>query len=154
MMRDSVTAIFWVVVGGVISIWSATYPFGDWNAPGPAFLPLATGLILIVLGIFLFIHDRGRKQEGPPGTSKPLLPRGKTLLRVVISLGIIVLSALLFKILGFVLTVFLMLLFLKETIQAEKVKAALFYALVSTLGGVIVFQVLLKIRFPKGPFSF
>ena len=154
MKRDYVTAIFWVIFGTVIFIWSATFPFGERKAPGPAFLPLACGLLLIVLGSILLIQIWVTRKRVLPGSSRPFLPRGRPLLRVLVTLGIIGLSTLFLEALGFVATAFLMLLFLKETIQTEKVKAALFYAFVSTLGSVIVFQLLLKIRFPKGPFGF
>lgn len=154
MRRDLVAAIFWILLGVVISIWSSTFPFGDWKAPGPAFLPLATGLILILLGGILLIQNRVTKKGRPRDSSKTLLPRGKALAKVAATLGIIVLSTLSLEALGFIVTTFLMLLLLKETIQAEKVKTALFYAFVSTLGCVIVFQILLKVRFPKGPFGF
>ena len=154
MNRDSVAAVVWIFIGIVISIWSKTFPFGDRKAPGPAFLPLACGLILILLGSILLFQRKGIKKEGSPKPLLPLLPRGKSLWRVVITLGTIILSAIFLKTLGFILTVFLMLFCLTKTIRAEKVKAALFYAFVSTLGCVIVFQILLKVRFPKGFFGF
>jgi putative tricarboxylic transport membrane protein len=154
--RDVVTPICWVILGFIISIWSATFPFGSLESPGPAFFPLAAGLILIFLGSILFFQARARKQdEGKPMESfVPLIPRGAAFKRVAWSLGGMFLSAVLLEFLGFVLTFFCLIIFLIRAIQPEKWRADILYTLAFTLGAYLLFQVLLKTTLPTGILGF
>ena len=102
--RDAVTAIFWIILGLTISIWSATFPFGSWEAPGPAIFPLACGLILIFLGRYPVLPSRKQNEERPTETFVPLIPHGAAFIRVALSLGGMLLSAVFLELLGFVLT--------------------------------------------------
>ena len=150
---DAVIAIFWIILGLTISIWSATFPFGSWESIGPAFLPMACGLILILLGGILLVQ--AQKQKGRP--ARPLvslIPRGVAFTRVALSLGGMFLSAVIFDLLGFVLTLFLLILFLMQAIQPLKWRTVIFYALVFTLGSYVLFQFLLRTTLPHGFLGF
>lgn len=152
--RDRVMAIFWILLGITVSIWSATFPFGGWEAPGPAFLPFTLGFILILLGNILFFQTIARKGKGSTEIFHSLIPKGAAFTRVVMALGGMLLSVVFLEYLGFILTTFFLILFLMRTIQPQKWRVVLFYALVSTFGSVIIFKVLLKTPLPRGPFGF
>ena len=146
--------IFWILLGLTISIWSATFPFGGLKAPGPAFLPLACGLVLIFLGLILLLEVRVGKTDSPVKPSERLFPQGAAGMRVALTLGVMLLSAILLVPLGFVLTVFFLILFLMRAIQPQKWSVAVFYAFVSAGGALIVFKVLLKAQLPGGFLGF
>ena len=151
--RDIVIAFLWIILGLTISIWSSTFPLGSWEFIGPAFLPMACGLILILLGCLLFLQ--ARKQRGDP--AKPLvslIPQGASFTRVALSLGGLFLSAGIFDLFGFVLTIFLLILFLIQAIQPIKWRTAISYALVFTLGSYLLFQFILKTSLPRGFLGF
>ncbi len=152
--RDAVTAIFWILLGLTISIWSATFPFGSLKAPGPAFLPLTLGLILILLGSILFLQTITPKEGSPKGTFVSLIPERAAFIRVAFSLGGMLLSAIFLEFLGFILTVFCLILFLMRAIEPQKWRVAIFYALVSALSSFIVFQVIFKTSLPRGFLGF
>lgn len=152
--QDAVTAIFWVILGSVISVWSATFPFGTKEALGPAILPFGSGLILISLGSILFFESRKQNEVKTTETFVPLIPRGAAFTRTALSLGSMFLSAVLLESLGFVLTVFCLILFLMRAIHPQKWRVSIFYSLVFTLGSYIVFQVLLKTTLPRGFIGF
>jgi hypothetical protein len=152
--RDHVMGIFWILLGLTISIWSATFPFGGLKAPGPAFLPLACGLILIFLGLILLFKVRVGKIDSSVKPSERLFPQGAEGMRVALTLGGMVLSAILLVPLGFVLTVFFLILFLMRAIQPQKWSVSVFYAFVSAGGALIVFKILLKAQLPGGFLGF
>ncbi|MEI9477778.1 MAG: tripartite tricarboxylate transporter TctB family protein [Deltaproteobacteria bacterium] len=148
--RDSVMAIFWILLGLTISIWSATFPFGGLKDPGPAFLPLGCGLILILLGSIMVFQVRTRNADLSTKPFERLLPQGAAGMRVAFTMGSMLLSTILLTPLGFVLTVFFLILFLMRTIHPQKWRVAIFYAFVSAVGSFIVFKVLLKTQLPGG----
>ena len=152
--RETGAAIFWILLGVTAFVWSATFPFGSWKAPGPGFLPLILGLILILLGGALFFQTIIRKDEGDEVRPVPLLPGGAALRRVGLTLAILILSVALLEHLGFILTAFFLVLLTVQAIQPRKWRFALFYALVSALSSSLLFQVLLKTQLPRGPLGF
>jgi len=150
---DSIMAIFWIALGFTISIWSATFPFGRWESIGPAIIPLACGLVLISLGIILLLQTCNRKEK-PAKYHVSIIPQGAAFKRVVLSLGGLLLSAVIFDLLGFILTLFLLILFLMRAIQPLAWRVVIFYALVFTLGSYLFFKVLLRVTLPQGFLGF
>jgi len=147
-------AVFWILLGLTISIWSATFPLGGLRDPGPALLPLACGLILILLGVILLVQVRRGKTDSPQRPSGRLFPEGAAGRRVAFTLGGMLFSAVLFVPLGFALTVFLLILFLMRTIQPQRWKVTILYAFLSAAGSFVVFKVLLKSQLPSGLLGF
>jgi len=147
-------AIFWILLGLTISIWSTTFPFGGWEAPGPGILPLIVGLILILLGSVLFFQTRTQKGEGAMRNFVRPFPERTILLRVALTLGALLLSAAFLEILGFILTVFLLIFSLAHIIQPQKWKVSLSFALVCTIASFMLFKVLLRSQLPRGFLGF
>ncbi len=152
--RDEITALCWIIIGLIISIWSSTFPFGRWDQIGPAILPFASGLILILLGTILFLQARKREKEKKVENIIPLILRGKPLKRVIWSAGGMFLSALLFQFVGYLLTTFLLSISLIRINEPQNWRKDLFYSFVFTLGSYILFKVLLKTSLPIGLLGF
>ena len=152
--RDKVTAICWMILGLIISIWSSGFPFGRWDAPGPAVLPFTCGLILILLGSILFFQVRKKNEERACETITPLIPHGAALTRVVLSIGGMLFSAVLFQFLGYIITQFFLVLLLIRANEPERWRADIFYTFVFTFGSYMLFQVLLKTPLPTGLLGF
>jgi hypothetical protein len=148
--RDRLMAMFWILLGVTISIWSATFPFGNWTVPGPALFPLACGLIFIVLGIIMFFQAKIKKEEVPARPFEPLVLQWP----VVITFGGMFLSTMILETLGFALSMFLMILLLMRTIEPKKWKTAVIYSLTTALGSLIFFKFFLKISLPSGFLGF
>lgn len=151
--RNVVTAICWIILGSVITLWSGTFPFGSRQALGPAILPFACGIMLIFLGSVVFFQARKQNENGSI-TAPPLFPRGVAFKRVALSLLVIFVSAVVLDHLGFVSTLFCMTLLLLRTIEPMKWRFDLFYTLVFTIGSYILFQVLLTLSLPRGFLGF
>ncbi len=152
--RDAVMAVLFVLLGLTITLWSATFPFGNWEDPGPGFVPFALGLVVILLGGILFFQAITRKERGSQSPSQPLIPKRAAFIRVASTLGGMLLSAAVFLHLGFILTTFFLILFMMRSIQPLKWRVTLFYGLISAFGSFVLFQLLLKTPLPRGPFGF
>jgi len=151
--RELTAAACWVIIGVAVTVWSATFPFGTWESVGPGVLPFGCGLILILLGGVLFFQI-WKRAGGAMKVFPPLIPEGPALRRVAMSVGGMLLAAVLFGLLGFVLTVFCLTLFLLRGIEQKKWGGDLFYALALTFGCYMVFQILFKTTLPKGFLGF
>ena len=152
--RDAITAFCWIFLGLIIAIWSATFSFGEWKAPGPGFLPFALGLILALLGTILFFQSIRRSKRAEPALYVRLIPQGDSFKRVALTIAGMFLAALLLDMLGFILTVFLLLLFLTRTIEPPQWSFTLIYSLAAAFGSYVLFQVLFKTPLPRGFLGF
>ena len=147
--RECTVALCWVIIGLVVSIWSWTFPFGTWEAVGPAVLPFGCGLILILLGSIFFFQVWKQNGGEVKEALAPLIPRGAAFRRVAISVGGMLLSGALIGFLGFLLTVFSLTLFLLRGVQPKRWGGDAFYALVFTGGCYVLFQSYSKQHFPR-----
>ena len=152
--RDSIMGGVWVLLGIIIAVWSATFPFGGLKAPGPALLPLGTGLVLILLGLILLIQTRAKKDSSSGDSPARLFPRGAPGRRVALTLAVMLASAILLQPVGFALTAFFLMLFLMRAIGQQRWRVTLFYSFVSSAGVLIVFKILLKTQLPEGFLGF
>ncbi len=152
--RDAIMSIFWIVLGVTIAVWSSTFPFGNLEDPGPAYFPAALGIIIALFGALLLIQARRAKEAKVSRPVESAASRRRAVHRVVLYLAGMTLSAVLFEVLGFVLTMFLMILFMMRTIAPQKWNTALFYSLISALGSFFVFRILLKTQLPGGFLGF
>jgi len=148
--RDLTMGIIWILLGLTISIWSATFPFGDLEEPGPAWLPLACGLVLILLGIIMFFQAKILKEKNLAKSTDPLFPHGGAAIRVACILGGMLLYGALLEILGFGLTTFFLILFFMRTIEPQTWRVSVFYALIYGISFLFVFRILLKTSLPSG----
>jgi putative tricarboxylic transport membrane protein len=151
--RGLITAGFWILLGILISIWSSTFPFGSLENQGPAIFPLGSGLALILLGSILLLQEVKQADQKVVQAS-PLMPSGRAGMRVGLSLAGMLLAAIFFDLLGFMLTVFCLMLFLMRVSQPSTWKVDLFYSMVFTVGSYLLFRVILKTTLPKGLIGF
>jgi putative tricarboxylic transport membrane protein len=154
MYRDHVMAIIWILLGFVLSFWSATFPFNSASNPGPAVLPFACGLLFVALGIILLLQTRAAKGNSTLMSAARLLHKGEPLKRVGLTSAGMILAVVLLDHLGYVATVFLLLLFLLKAIESKGWKVAIFYALSCSVGSYILFKVILKTALPAGILGF
>ena len=140
----------------VICVWSASFPFGPVSDPGPAYLPFGCGLIFIFLGSIqlFFILGEASKRRAKLNPSPPFFTDRKGLRTVALALGGMLLAAASLETLGFTATLFLLMLFLTQVIQRQKWKVAFSFALMSAIGSMLLFQVILKTDLPSGFLKF
>lgn len=73
--RDFSAAAVVTLFGAGLAALSATYPLGSMFRPGPGFVPLAIGCLIVLLGIVIMFEvwtGVRRADEGPPDEGAPL----------------------------------------------------------------------------------
>ncbi len=120
---------------------------GNLSHPGPGIFPNLLAILLIFLSLFLII-PKGKKE-------REAFPPWSALVRQLIPIYLALLAFIgLMEFFGFfILTLFLM-FFLFIKVSYLKWYTAIWAAFISTGMAYLIFGVILKSSFPKGPFGF
>jgi len=145
---DLVSGLFWLMIGLLLSFCSLTYQIGSFIQPGPGFLPLGLGLLLIFLScILLLVHEKKVSPIGQKGLSS-LFSGWRRLAYTVL---VLLVTIFLFEQIGSLFTVFLLVFFSMLVTGPRNWRTPLIVALLSALGIYMVFILLLKQELPRGP---
>jgi len=140
---EAVAAACWIVFGAAVAAYALTFPLGGFREPGPGFLPFAAGLIIAALGTAILVTTRGAG-AGIVAVSRP------GLVRIAVTIGAIVAVILLLESLGFVLTIFFLMLVLLRAVAGHTTGIAVLYAVATAASVFVVFRVLLGMPLPQG----
>ena len=119
--------------------------------PGVGFLPFWIGLLIACFSIILIV-SASLKPADP--TQKPIFPRGKHLISVIllpVSLGAYIY---LLDVIGYLVGTLLFTLFLMRIVMQAKWKMTLLVSVLSSVSLYFIFQVLLEVGLPKSMFGF
>lgn len=144
---DFISGIFWLGIGILLSIWSTSYQIGSLLQPGPGFLALALGLLLILLSLILVGKGIKSSLAAQTGPTAFLFGGWK---KVAYTVLILVLGAFFFETIGYLLTFFLLIMLLMRGAGPQSWKKILLMAFCSALGVYLVFVLLLKQPLPRG----
>jgi hypothetical protein len=147
---DRISASFWICIALAICIESLRLGPGSFINPGPGFVPLASGLILGIVGGFVFILSFKKRREGQEVLWKPDM-RWRKMISIVLS---IIAYALLIHPLGFHLMTFFWMGYVCWRIGGMKLRNAMLTSLITTVAAYLIFEHSLNIFFPKGFFKF
>jgi putative tricarboxylic transport membrane protein len=148
--NDQRTGLFWLIVGLVISFFSTKYGLGTPSAPGPGFLPFITGLVMSGLAVIVFALQVGKKDK------ETILDlwRNRGWPKVMLVMASLVVYALLFIPLGFLLDTFLLLTFLLRLMEPMNWIKVLGGAICASGGSYVIFQLWLEAQLPQGFLGF
>jgi len=148
---DRISSGVWLLFAIYICVESIRLPPGSLRDPGPGFLPLLTGILLGGLaGIAFFQARNGKSSE----SAAPWYPqqRWKTLVWL---LAVLLAYAGTLDFLGFLLSTFLLLIFLFRSSSAPRSWPwAVGGSLIASLSCYLVFEVWLRTQLPKGFLGF
>jgi len=68
-------AVFWVVLGLFVSVYSYWLGLGKVRSPGPGLFPFCLGVLFLLLAVAILvkaIHQPAREQEGPKDEDTPV----------------------------------------------------------------------------------
>ena len=148
MKPDKVSSIFWVAVSLIMMISSYKLKLGTLAHPGPGFLPFSAGLGLFILSVTVFLRT-GMSVDGKAKGIKELW-EGAHWSKTVIVAAALLLYALIFSHLGFVLSTILLLVFLLRAIEPVGWFAAVGGATIASFGSFAVFALWLQVQLPRG----
>ena len=146
--QNLIAGLFWLMVGLLLSVWSTRYQIGGVGHPGAGFLPLILGLILIILSLFLLM--RGIKEYITAAQEAPIPSLSRGWKRVAYTVLILFLTTFLFEKIGYLFTIFLLVVFMMWGGKTRTWKMILLVALLSTLCIYFLFVLLLKQQLPRG----
>jgi putative tricarboxylic transport membrane protein len=118
-------------------------------SPGAGFFPFWLGVSLLVLSLILFL---GNTIINLHGTEANPLPAKQALFRIVLILGALLLSILIFESLGFLLSMTLLIAFLLMILEKHRWYSAIPMSLVMVCSIYGIFKVWLGIPLPLGIF--
>ena len=147
--RDTVSGLFWLVIGLGLSIWTLTsYEIGRLTQPGTGYLPLSLGILLILLSLIL-LGGQMKKSPGARQASPPAARSGGWK-KVVYTVLVLVVAAFFFERVGYLLTFFCLIVLLMKGVEPQSWKRILLTALLTSVGVYVVFILLLEVQLPRG----
>ncbi len=144
--REITSSLFWLIVGLVLTVWSATYPLGNLAQPGTGFLPLGLGILLLIFSVVLLIKAL-RLAPAKPEKSHAASTRRTAIILTVI---LVLVSVFFFEKVGYLLTFFALAFLLPLLAGQITWKRSLLFAILSLAGIYAVFVWLLKQPLPTG----
>jgi putative tricarboxylic transport membrane protein len=130
----------------VVVLWqSRALPLGSLANPGPAYMPVALAALLLLGGLAIAILGRGA------------LPIGSLAFRewrhAVAIFAACAFACLALERLGYRLTVLIVLLFLLGVVERKRLVPAMIFAAAFAAGTYFLFDTLLRVPLPRGPFG-
>ncbi len=145
--RNRLTSLFWAGVGLYIAYQGYQLKLGTLGSPNCGFFIFWTGLVLTGLSLVLFSQTLLRPKEAK---DRQALWEGSRWSKGAKMMAALLLYTLLFKGLGFIVSTFLLLLFLFKGLEPQKWRVALVLAATTTAACYVVFGVFLELQFPPG----
>ncbi len=145
---DQIASFLGIALGTLLVISSLKLNPGQWTQPGPGFMPLGCGLLLISLCIAYGVGSIWTRDDDYGKRESPW-PR-QNVGRLVGVLIALFLFSFLLTILGYLLSTFLLMIFLFRVVEPERWFITIIKTVLSVLVTYIVFDKWLMIQFPKG----
>ena len=145
---DQRASILGLGLGLLLAISSLRLDFGEWNQPGPGFMPFLSGMLLITLCFIYGVRAIWSRDEE---YNKSESPWPKQNLRKLINLlASLFIFTLFLTTLGYVLSTLFLMFFLFRLMEPEKWYISVIKAALIVLITHIVFEKWLMVQFPKG----
>lgn len=145
---NGLSSIFWLLIGLYVCLHAYNLGFGKLHEPGPGFIFFLAGALLSILSVIsLLIAFFAKAKENEILKRLWLGLKWQRVFVVLIGLCIYIFF---FNLLGFILSAFLLLIFLFRIGEPVKWWIAILTALITVSISYAFFNLWLKIPFPKG----
>ena len=135
-----------LAVFAVFVLWqSRALPLGSLANPGPAYMPMALAALLLVGGLAIAVLGGETPRVGS-------LDFGEWRHAVAI-FAACAFAALALERLGYRLTIMCVLLFLLGVVERKRVVITVVFAMAFAIGTFLLFDTLLRVPLPRGPFG-
>jgi putative tricarboxylic transport membrane protein len=142
--------LFWTLLGLFASLHAYRLGIGHLQQPGPGFIFFLSGIGLTLLGIVNLFMTAREKASG----EVPPLWRGLKWYKVLFVLIALALFGALLNSAGFLLSTFLLMLFLFKGVEPTRWWVALGSSVVTVLLSYLIFVKWLEVPFPMNVFGF
>jgi Tripartite tricarboxylate transporter TctB family len=145
MKADQWTSLFWLVLSIFVGIESLRMGIGTFHSPGMGFMFFGGSVLLAFLSLVLLLQSSLKKE----GKEAPLFA-GKLWKRVFSVLIALFIYSKLLPLGGYLITTFLLMVFLFWIVKGQKWWWVLIFSCLTTLTTYFVFSVWLNCEFPEG----
>lgn len=148
MTTDRVAGIGLALFAAVIleESWRSRLPLGSVAMPGPAYVPVVLAVALLVSGAIIAAQGAGAPRLGAVGW--------REWRHAAAIVAVCAFMALAFERLGYRFTVMLACVLLLSLVERKRAVAALLFAASMAFGTHYLFDTLLRVQLPRGPFGF
>jgi putative tricarboxylic transport membrane protein len=150
MTKDRGGSLFFLALGVYGLIFSLRLPYGHLNNPGPAMFPFGLSILLLLSGILWFIHGKGRPEEKEEVNWR-LLKDQFMPFKIILTAAAFIVAL---ERLGFLVSSFFFILLLLVWVSGVRVRIALGFALIVSVGSWLFFGKLLEVQLPPGLLPF
>ncbi len=147
MKPDKASSLVWLIFGMAVVYGSYKLGPGTLRHPGPGFLTFWSGLIFCFLSVLVFLRARAVSKQGETRTIKQLWDGLNWPKAGVVALAIL-LYALTFTYVGFLISTILLLAFLLRALEPGNWKTAIIGAALASFASFIVFDLWLLVQLP------
>jgi len=147
MKPDKISSSAWLIIGILIVYFSFKMGIGNVYRPGPGFLTFWSGLIFCFLSLLVFFRSE-RSLFCKEFESIGQIWYGKKWKKTIIVALAILIYALVFEHLGFIISTFFLMVFLLRAIDPVKWKLAILGAILVSFLSFIIFDIWLKVQLP------
>ena len=145
MTVDRVAGVALVLIG-LVTIWeSRVFPLGSLHRPGPAYMPVFLAALLILFGAAVFAMDARVRRLAEVGW-----PEWRHALAIF---GACAFAAWGLERLGYRLTMAVVVIFLLMVVERKGWALGLTLTVAMAWGSFFVFDTLLRVPLPRGPFG-
>lgn len=144
LRRDHIAGGVFIAGAALLFAMSGELPFGTLASPGAGMMPKLVLGLLMAFGVVLVL----RASESPPLTEIPW----NDFTHAATVVGVSAVTIALYTVIGFVLSVSLLLFVLLYLIEGRNIWSALAVSIGVTLGSYLLFNTLLKSPLPPMPF--
>jgi hypothetical protein len=146
LKKDLGSSLFWIASAALIILSSLRLQLGEPQNPGPGFLPFLVGILLLILSVALLFRSLRESKIKESGQPQPSAQKFKLFATV----GALLIFALAFPHLGFLLTTIPLMIFLPRVVGDLKWRTSLLIGISTSVGMYLLFKVWLKVQFPAG----
>ena len=133
------------LLGVLVIVESRALPLGTLRNPGPAFVPVALALVLLAFGVAIFALG-----ARAPGIASVGWGEARHAMVIFAVCGVATFAL---ERLGYRLTMLLALFFLVRVVERKSTLVALAFAAGMAFGSYLLFDTLLRVPLPRGPFG-
>lgn len=145
LTTDRVAGGALALLGALVIVESRGLPLGTLRTPGPAFVPVALALVLVAFGVaIVFLGARApRLVEVGWGEAR----------HAVVIFAVCASATFALERLGYRLTMLLALVFLVKVVERKGLIVAVAFSAGMAFGSYFLFDTLLRVALPRGPFG-
>lgn len=151
MGKDSISSLFLAVIGLFFLIYSSKYDLGTLASPGEAVFPMLIAVVLVAMSGWLLLQSlfkqRPENQRQKSSEEKGIREENW---RVLLLFSLVGISLFSIEVLGFFLTSFILVVLCCRLLGVNKWLPALTIAAAAITGAYLIFELWLKVAFPKG----